>query len=280
VRQTNKRDGQEQGRRSRHDDDGAWKKQVTASFEEETQHCACPCRFNAPSLRAHDSSCWNNDGKVCHTGHSSPADPGGMPASVGVGSLSLVLSALLLFPLPRLPGPAADIAARPCIHCHRTRPWAKRMASPLVFSPLPSGLRLFAGLPSLAIRRLVVWSQPAPSSINHRPCSHPCRRLMPSTYPTHRIDGSRRASVRPSPRVGICGCKKGQLRTLRKEVGRYIIVSMYKTRPPLVDLASPISYLCSPYPLHTLAIPCLEYFAPTRRHGPFPLTSVISPGHA
>lgn len=73
MRQTNKRDGQGQGQRGRHDDDGAWQKAGNATcFEGETQPAPAlvtlmllPC---APTIvRVGDY-----DGKVCHTGHHWP----------------------------------------------------------------------------------------------------------------------------------------------------------------------------------------------------------------
>ncbi|KAK0753455.1 hypothetical protein B0T18DRAFT_15411 [Schizothecium vesticola] len=91
-----------------------------------------------------------------------------------------MLSSLLLFPLARLPGPAADIATRPCTRLPSHSAMGKENGQSTRF-PHPSrpAPDFLPGHPPQPSADPVVWSQPASSSINHRPCSHPCRRLVP-----------------------------------------------------------------------------------------------------
>lgn len=168
--------------KGRHEDDGAWQKAGNALLPVGNTTCACACHFNAaPSLHAQREfvlgMMTGRCATLATTGHSSPTDSGNTP---------LILSSN---PSPPSPLAAADMAARPCTQLPSHSPMGKENPG---WPSLPSGPRLSAGSPFSAIRRPVDWSQPASSSINHRPCSHPCRRLVPSTYPTHRIDDPRR----------------------------------------------------------------------------------------
>jgi hypothetical protein len=95
---------------------------------------------------------------------------------------------------------------------HGQREW------PFYSFPLPSGLRLFAGSPSPQTRGLVTtcFQQHQPQAM--LPFMPPPRSVDLSDSPNRWISPGQ--AVRLSPRVGICGCKQGQVSKLRKEIGR------------------------------------------------------------
>lgn len=167
--------------KGRHEDDGAWQKAGNALLPVGNTTCACACHFNAaPSLHAQREfvlgMMTGRCATLATTGHSSPTDSGNTP--------------LILSSNPS-PWPQQIWQHDRVPNCHHTRPWAKRILDGPPSRPAPD---FPPGPPSQPSADPLTGHSlpPAASTTGHRPCSHPCRRLVPSTYPTHRIDDPRR----------------------------------------------------------------------------------------